>query len=188
MDLPRLVWATLAVAARRWRLPALQPGALRPRGGHPRRPRGHSKHKNRRSATGGEAAAAAAPRMKRTTSNEPPASNRSTGATAAPPVADASPASSVQVVVTALQAAWVQLTRRRQDSFTGMLKAERDDARFRPIEQVKIVAGNAGGLTVLAQRKDARSAGTGGPGARGQADGGRSAVPPKTPPPAPDPL
>ncbi len=60
------------------------------------------------------------------------------------PVSSASP---VQVVVTALQEAWVQLSADGKTSFTGTLMPN-ERKEISAAEQVKIVAGNAGGLTV----------------------------------------
>jgi cytoskeletal protein RodZ len=58
-----------------------------------------------------------------------------------------SPTSSVQVVVTALQEAWVQLSADGKTSFTGTLMPN-EKKEISAAEQVKLVAGNAGGLTV----------------------------------------
>jgi cytoskeletal protein RodZ len=58
----------------------------------------------------------------------------------------------VEVVITAHQASWVQLTVDGKTSFTGTLQP--DESRQVGAEaQVKLVAGNAGGLTVLLNGK-----------------------------------
>jgi hypothetical protein len=79
---------------------------------------------------------------------ESPAETPSPLPAIAPQVPDgASASSSIQVVVTAVQAAWVQLSADGKTSFTGMLMPN-ERKEISAVEQVKIVAGNAGGLTV----------------------------------------
>lgn len=65
----------------------------------------------------------------------------------APEVADKAPASSVQVVVTALQEAWVELSADGKTSFAGTLMPN-EKKEISAAAQVKIVAGNAGGVKV----------------------------------------
>lgn len=82
--------------------------------------------------------------------SSPPSSNEDAPSpipAAAPPVSVFSSASPVQVVVTALQEAWVQLSADGKTSFTGILMPN-EKKEISAAEQVKIVAGNAGGLTV----------------------------------------
>jgi cytoskeleton protein RodZ len=90
-------------------------------------------------------------------SSSPPSSNDAPSPlpAAAPQVAAAAPASgapvsaasSVQVVVTAIQEAWVELSADGKTSFAGILMPN-ERKEISAAEQVKIVAGNAGGVTV----------------------------------------
>jgi cytoskeletal protein RodZ len=65
----------------------------------------------------------------------------------APSAEDAKPASSVEVVVTALQEAWIQLSADGETSFTGVLRPH-ETKEISAVGQVKLVAGNAGGVSV----------------------------------------
>ncbi len=92
----------------------------------------------------GRSAEAAPPSVNAAQSPPPAPAPRTTGETPAPP---ASSLQSVQVVVTAIQAAWVQLSADGKTSFTGTLMPN-EKREISAAEQVKIVAGNAGGLMV----------------------------------------
>jgi cytoskeleton protein RodZ len=59
---------------------------------------------------------------------------------------------SVQVVVTAHQSSWVEMSADGKTAFTGMLKAD-EMKEIAADEQVKLVAGNAGALTILLNGK-----------------------------------
>lgn len=59
---------------------------------------------------------------------------------------------SVQVVITAHQSAWVEMSADGKAAFTGMLKAD-EMKEIAADEQVKLVAGNAGALTILLNGK-----------------------------------
>jgi transcriptional regulator with XRE-family HTH domain len=59
---------------------------------------------------------------------------------------------SVQVVITAHQTAWVQMSADGKAAFTGVLKAD-EMKEIAAYEQVKLVAGNAGALTILLNGK-----------------------------------
>lgn len=128
-----LVWLTLAIAAAVFLYTHFNP-VSRMRGGIA------ALRNNAESHSAELKAASAAPSE---SSNEPPAPRP----TAAPQVTDGAPASSVQVVITAVQEAWVQLSADGKTSFTGTLMPN-DRKEISAAEQVKIVAGNAGGLTV----------------------------------------
>jgi cytoskeletal protein RodZ len=67
--------------------------------------------------------------------------------TAPAPGTPGSAASPVQVVVTAIQEAWVELSADGKTSFAGILMPN-ERKEVSAAEQVKIVAGNAGGVTV----------------------------------------
>jgi cytoskeleton protein RodZ len=58
----------------------------------------------------------------------------------------------VQVVITAHESAWVQMTVDGKVAFTGILKAD-EIKEIAADEQVKLVAGNAGALTILLNGK-----------------------------------
>lgn len=56
-------------------------------------------------------------------------------------------AAPVQVVITAHQAAWVQVSADGKNTFTGTLQPD-ESRQISATDQVKLIAGNAGGLTV----------------------------------------
>jgi cytoskeleton protein RodZ len=58
----------------------------------------------------------------------------------------------VQVVITAHQSAWVEMSADGKTAFSGMLKAD-EMKEIAADEQVKLVAGNAGALTILLNGK-----------------------------------
>jgi cytoskeletal protein RodZ len=58
----------------------------------------------------------------------------------------------VQVVITAHQSAWVEMSADGKAAFTGVLKAD-EMKEIAADEQVKLVAGNAGALTILLNGK-----------------------------------
>ncbi len=58
----------------------------------------------------------------------------------------------MQVVITAHESAWVQMTVDGKVVFTGILKAD-EMKEIAADEQVKLVAGNAGALTILLNGK-----------------------------------
>jgi cytoskeleton protein RodZ len=58
----------------------------------------------------------------------------------------------VQVVITAHQSAWVEMSADGKTAFAGMLKAD-EMKEIAADEQVKLVAGNAGALTILLNGK-----------------------------------
>ncbi len=113
----------------------------------------------------------------------PGASAQTTSAQSAPP--QTQPARSavlhpVQVVITAHDAAWVQMTVDGKIAFTGILKTDEikeiDGGRASETDRRK-----RGRLDHSAERKNARTPGTCRASTRGQADGGRSAVPREIP-------
>ena len=59
---------------------------------------------------------------------------------------------SVQVVITARETSWVEMSADGKTAFTGMLKAD-EMKEIAADEQVKLVAGNAGALTILLNGK-----------------------------------
>jgi cytoskeleton protein RodZ len=69
------------------------------------------------------------------------------GRPAAPPPVVNPDASPVQVTVTALKSSWVSLTADGKSSFAGTLEPNETKA-ISATEQVKLVAGNAGGVTI----------------------------------------
>lgn len=97
---------------------------------------------------------------------------------------DASP---VQVTVTALKASWVSLTADGKSSFTGTLEPN-ETKEISATEQVKLVAGNAGGVTVSLNGKTLDPIGPEGQVrvVRLTAEGPQFLA--KSPTPAPDPL
>jgi cytoskeletal protein RodZ len=64
----------------------------------------------------------------------------------------AAAAHTVEVVITAHQPAWVQMSADGKDSFTGVLQAD-EMKEIGADQQVKLVAGNAGALTILLNGK-----------------------------------
>jgi cytoskeleton protein RodZ len=93
----------------------------------------------------------------------------------------------VQVVITAHQPSWVQLTVDGKTSFTGTLQPD-ESREFGANAQVKLVAGNAGGLTISLNGKTLDTLGP--PGqvriVKLTAEGPQFLA--KAPPPEPDPL
>jgi len=111
---------------------------------------------------------------------EPPAAKEKT-------VAEPLPASPVHVVVTARQATWVSLTADGKSSFAGTLQPN-ETKQVSAAEQVKLIAGNAGGVTVSLNGKTLDPIGAQGEvrEVRLTAEGPEFLG--KAPPPAPDPL
>jgi len=97
------------------------------------------------------------------------------------------PAGPVQVVVTARQTTWVSLTADGKSSFAGTLHPN-ETKEISASEQVKLVAGNAGGVTVSLNGKTLDPIGPQGQVRviRLTAEGPEFLA--KAPPPAPDPL
>jgi len=111
-------------------------------------------------------------------------------APAPPPVVNTganTDASPVQVTVTALKASWVSLTADGKSSFAGTLEPNQTKEIF-ATEQVKLVAGNAGGVTVSLNGKILDPIGPEGQVrvVRLTAEGPQFLA--KSPTPAPDPL
>ena len=108
---------------------------------------------------------------------------------AAEPVATGKPAtaSPVEVVVTARQTTWVSLTADGKSSFAGTLRPN-ETKQVSASEQVKLIAGNAGGVTVSLNGKTLDPIGPQGQVrvVRLTAEGPEFLA--KVPPPAPDPL
>jgi cytoskeleton protein RodZ len=73
-------------------------------------------------------------------------------AQSAPQPVQAAPPRSVQVVITAHQTAWVEMSADGKTAFTGMLKPD-EIKEIAADQQVKLVAGNAGALTILLNGK-----------------------------------
>jgi hypothetical protein len=59
---------------------------------------------------------------------------------------------SVQVIITAHEAAWIEMSADGKTTFTGTLQAD-EMKEIAADEQVKLVAGNAGALTILLNGK-----------------------------------
>jgi len=117
----------------------------------------------------------------------PPQASPTVTAAPQPQVAGQAHGSSVQVVITAMQEAWVQLSADGKPSFTGTLMPN-ETKEISAAEQVKIVAGNAGGLTVSLNGKPLEPLGPVGQVrvVRLTAEGPQFL--PASPQPAPDPL
>jgi cytoskeleton protein RodZ len=103
------------------------------------------------------------------------------------PVAPAPPAHAVEVVITAHQPSWVQVTVDGKTSFTGTLQPD-ETKEVGADEQVKLIAGNAGALSVSLNGKTLDTLGPVGQVrvVRLTAEGPVFLA--KAPPPAPDPL
>jgi cytoskeleton protein RodZ len=79
-------------------------------------------------------------------------SQKPVAAHTAPAPAKPAVAHPVEVVITAHDTAWVQMTADGKDAFTGVLKPD-EIKEIAADEQVKLVAGNAGALTILLNGK-----------------------------------
>lgn len=93
----------------------------------------------------------------------------------------------VQVVITAHQAAWVQVSADGKNAFTGTLQPD-ESKEISATEQVKLVAGNAGGLTVSLNGKTLDPIGTNGQVKVLRLTAGGPEFLVKAPTPEPDPL
>jgi cytoskeleton protein RodZ len=93
----------------------------------------------------------------------------------------------VQVVITAHQSAWVQMSADGKDAFTGVLKAD-EMKEIAADEQVKLVAGNAGALTVSLNGKTLEPLGPVGEVRVVRLTAGGPQFLARSRPPAPDPL
>lgn len=147
----------------------------------------HFNHSPRAAALRTASSQAAKPALQRTAVE--PASGAARGAT--PPVRQsplANTSAPVQVSVTAHdESAWVQVSADGKIAFSGTLQPN-ETREISAAEQVKVLTGNAGALTISLNGKTLESLGP-----IGQvrmvtltAEGPR--LPPKDPPPAPDPL
>ena len=74
-------------------------------------------------------------------------------------IPEPAPSAAVQVVITAHQPAWVQVSADGKNTFTGTLQPD-ESKQISAAEQVKLVAGNAGGLTVSLNGKTLQSLGS----------------------------
>ena len=91
-----------------------------------------------------------------------PAAPRATARVPAAPVAAIAaktPSAAVEVVVTALQPVWIQVSADGKDTFSGTLQAN-ETREINAAQQVKLTAGNAGGLTISLNGKTLESLGS----------------------------
>lgn len=105
----------------------------------------------------------------------------------APAVFQKAPAAPVEVVITAHQPTWVQLIADGKDAFTGTLQPN-DTKEVSASEQVKLIAGNAGGITVSLNGKTLDPLGPSGQVRVVRLTAAGPVFPEKVPQPAPDPL
>lgn len=105
----------------------------------------------------------------------------------APAVFQKPPVAPVEVVITAQQPTWVQLIADGKDAFTGILQPN-DTKEVGASDQVKLIAGNAGGITVSLNGKTLDPLGPSGQVRVVRLTAEGPVFPEKAPQPAPDPL
>lgn len=97
------------------------------------------------------------------------------------------PSAPVEVVITAHQPSWIQVTADGKTVFTGTLQPH-ETKQIDAMEKVKLIAGNAGGLTVSLNGKTLDPLGSAGQVRVLTLTAGGPEFLPKDPQPAPDPL